>query len=78
MKSFYEYKYTVSAFRSQADLEAGSDYDTHADTLKEAKAKARYCLTEAFRESGEMTTRFGYAIVRKTGSTEIVFDCFAK
>lgn len=73
-----EYKYTISAFRSQADMEAGSDYDTHADTLKEAKQKARYCLTEAFRIYGEMSARFGYAIVRQAGSTEIIFDCFAK
>lgn len=69
--------YTIYAYRSQATVDSGSDYDTTADTLAEAKKRARYSVSEEFRQSAEMSTVLGYAQVRN-GSDEIVFDCFSK
>lgn len=69
-------KYTILAYRSQDTTSEGCDYDTTEDTLSAAKKRARYCVSETFRESCEMSQRFGYAQVRKDG--EIVFDCFSK
>lgn len=69
--------YTIYAYRSQETVDRGSDYDTTADTLAEAKKRARYTTSEAFRQSAEMTTRLSYAQVRNDAD-EIVFDCFSK
>ncbi len=71
------YKYQVHAFWSQDDVVNGSSWDAGFDTLKEAKKNARYCLTEEFRLSGEMSERFGYAEVQNYAG-ECVFDCFSK
>ncbi len=59
-------RYLVESFRSSESTHEGSDYDMRADTLKEAKERARYSVTEAFRVSGEMSTRFTYARVMDT------------
>lgn len=69
--------YTIYAYRSQETVDSGSDCDTTADTLAEAKKRARYMVSEAFRQSAEMSAVLGYAQVRN-GADEIVFDCFAK
>lgn len=70
--------YTIHAYRSQETVDKGSDYDTTADTVVEAKKRARYCLSEGFRQSAEMSTRLGYAKVTNDRTGECVFDCFAK
>lgn len=69
--------YTVRAYRSQETVDSGCDYDTTEDTLKEAKERARYCTSEEFRKSGEMSARFGYAMVT-TEEGGCVFDYCAK
>ncbi len=69
--------YTITAYRSQETVSEGSDYDTTADTLAEAKKRARYTVSEEFRKSGEMRAVFGYSQVRN-GADEIIFDCFSK
>jgi hypothetical protein len=69
--------YTIYAYRSQETVDSGCDYDTVADTLAEAKRRARYTVSEEFRQSGEMSTVLGYAQVRN-GADEVVFDCFSK
>lgn len=71
--------YTIRAYTSQEQEQRdGSAYDTSADTVADAKKQARYCLTEEFRRSGEMSARFGYAKVINDKTNECVFDCFAK
>ncbi len=65
-------RYTVVSFTIQ---DGSPVFDDQADTLAEAKRKARYFLSEAFRVSGEMTYRAGYARVENEQG-ECVFDCF--
>lgn len=67
-------KYTVYAYAS-GDSARGYDYETSADTLAEARKRARYCLSEEFRLSGEMSHRLAMAKVFN-GADECVFDCF--
>ncbi len=55
-------RYHVYAYAT-SDTSRGSAYDTPADTLREAKERARYCVSEAFRVSGEMSTRLTFARV---------------
>lgn len=45
-----------------------------AETLREAKQRARYMLSEAYRRSGEMSERLVYAEVRLGVEGECVFD----
>lgn len=72
-----EYKYFIYAYDSEETWEDGHLYETVADTIKEAKEKAKYSLSEAFRISGEMSARFGYArVLNRKG--ECVYDCFSK
>lgn len=66
--------YTIYAYRSQDTVSDGSDFDDTADTLKEAKRKAKHFISDEFRASAEMSERFGYAAVHKDG--ECVYDCF--
>ena len=69
--------YTIYAYRSQETIDDGCDYDTTADTLAEAKKRARYTVSEEFRQSAEMSTVLGYAQVRNEAD-EVIFDCFSK
>ena len=48
--------------------------DEMCQTLAEAKRRAKYCLTEDFRISGEMSEQFDYACVWADG--EILWDFF--
>jgi len=44
--------YLILGFQT-ADIDSGCDAERTADTLKEAKRKARYMLTEAYRRDSE-------------------------
>lgn len=70
-------KYRIHAYPTQDYISDGSHYDTSADTLAEAKSRARYCLTEEFRLSSEASRRLGYAQVLNQAG-ECVYDCFLK
>ena len=70
--------YSILAYRSQDTEREGCDYDTTADTLADAKKRARYCTSEEFRVSSESSSRLGYAKVINDSTGENVFDCFAK
>jgi hypothetical protein len=71
-------KITVLAAVSQEALERlGADVeDTHLDTLREAKARARYVLTDEFMRACESSQPLGYSQVRLNG--EVVADYFRK
>lgn len=64
--------YSIVSFTIQ---DGSPIFDDQADTLAEAKRKARHFLSEAFRLSCEMTYRAGYARVENSDG-ECVFDCF--
>jgi hypothetical protein len=67
---------TVLAAASLDALEAhGADVeDVHFETVAEAKRRARYLLTEAYRAASESGARLGYARVLVDG--ECRYDCF--
>ena len=65
---------TVLAATSQDTLETDA-FQTTWDTLKEAKARAKYYLTEEYAQVSE-SARLGYAQVLVNG--ECVADFFAK
>lgn len=50
-------RYRIEAFRSQDTAREGCDYDTEADTLADARRRARHCVSEEFRQSAEMSAR---------------------
>jgi hypothetical protein len=63
----------VLAAPSQAVLDNdGASVESKADTLKEAKQRARYYLTADYAKTTEMAEPFGYARVLVDG--ENVFD----
>lgn len=79
MNAKQEKKIEVRAgYGTPEELECkGYDYiDGFCGTVKEAKERAKYCLSEAFRISGEMSERFDYACV--CVDDEIRWDFFAK
>jgi hypothetical protein len=53
----------VLAARTQDELETkGADVeDVHFETVAEAKKRAKYLLTEAFRHTSESSDRLGYS-----------------
>ncbi len=67
--------YTIEAATTQDRVQDGQcDVVETADTLKEAKARAKYLLTSDFQISGEMSECLGYARVMLSG--ECVADFF--
>ena len=68
-------KYTVLAakdFRSL--LNNGADVTTGADTLTEAKSRARYYLTTEYMNRCEVSEQLGYSQVVKGFLDEVVID----
>jgi len=64
---------TVVAAPTQEALNvAGATIEVRCDTVKEAKTRARYYLTEGFARYSEMSEALGYAQVRVDGTN--VFD----
>jgi hypothetical protein len=73
-----EKRIEVLAGYTQTDVldgNIGVSYD-YFDTIKEAKAEAKYLLTEDYRLIGEMSEPFKYAQVLVNG--ECLYDFFAK
>lgn len=69
--------YHVKAARTQEKVEAGQcDVSCAADTLKEAKAKAKYMLSEEWARAAEMSEPFGYVAIVRDG--ELIDELFAK
>ncbi len=56
---------TVLAAETQETFNAQGPMfeETHCDTIKEAKARARYLLTEEYQHVIESSTRLGYSQV---------------
>lgn len=68
---------TVEAARTQLQVEAGQcDVVQDFDTVKEAKDRAKYYLTDEFRQASEASERLGYARVLVDGNC--VADYFGK
>lgn len=70
-------KYTVVAALNQESLERGADVDSQHDTLKEAKGRAQYYLTDRFAETCECSKTLGYSQVINNTTGECVADYFA-
>ena len=71
-------KYTVEAGHTQDQIKNdGFDVSYRADTLQEAKARARYLLSDEYRRASEASTRLGYAHVINAAG-ECVADYFNK
>jgi hypothetical protein len=67
-------KYQIYAYSTKS-TERGADHYSSEDTLGRAQKLARYFLSEDFRKSAEMSSRFEYArVVNEKG--QCVFDCF--
>ena len=66
---------TVRACRNADSYERGWDTEeTHIDTVKEAKERAKYFLTEEYRNASEASERLMYAQVVVNG--EVMHDYF--
>lgn len=67
---------TVLAFQSWQDFhnQSGAVAESTFDTLREARARARYYLTDAFQASGELAAPLHYSQVLVDG--ECVSDYF--
>jgi hypothetical protein len=61
--------YIVEAAHTQDDVEAGECvvYDDYCETLKEAKARTKYLLTDEYQRIGEMSEPFGFSQVLRDG-----------
>jgi hypothetical protein len=73
-------KYTIEAGTSPnpRDLDENGVNDVqHADTLADAKAKAKRMLSEQYARENEMSERQRYARVTATGSNEVLLDFFS-
>jgi hypothetical protein len=67
----------VLAADSQEALEArGAEIEFTFDAIKEAKAKAKYYLTEEYMNVCESSSRLGYSQVVVNG--EVAYDYFGK
>jgi hypothetical protein len=68
----------VRAFQSQSDFDnnSGCVVEFTFDTIKEAKARAKYYLTEEYRKSSEAADRLQYSQVVADG--QCVADFFGK
>jgi len=72
-----EKKITVAVAETQSDMDRiGPQWEDEFDTIKQAKAKAQYFLTEEYRNVIETTTVYGYAQVRVNG--ECLYDFFGR
>lgn len=56
-------KYVVLGFYTADDVNSGCDAESEADTLKEAKARARYMISEQARLDNEASKRLQRAQV---------------
>jgi hypothetical protein len=67
----------IRAGRTQEDVLRGQcDVITKCDTIKDAKNKARYYLTDYFQQSAELSEPLGYSQVVVNG--ECRYDYFRK
>lgn len=65
----------VRACRNADDYERGWDVeDTHLETIREAKARARYYLTDTFKDRCETSERLMYSQV--VVNDEVLYDYF--
>lgn len=72
-----EYKYEVRGYRKQSDVHGfGSQCEIGCDTLKEAKAKARFILTDESMRQSESSSPLGYSQVIQRFTGECVADFF--
>lgn len=71
-----EYKYQVNGYPSQDEFDKGSVREIAADTLKEAKEKAKRILTVAEARESESSRVLGYSQVIDRFSGEVVADFF--
>lgn len=79
------YNYGVNAY-SRIEIEAAFNQEAvqdgqcvvveSCDTIKEAKARVKYILSDDFRRSSELTNRIGYARIMADG--ECLYDYFGK
>ncbi len=69
-------KYLILAFYSRANVNQGCDADNTAITLPEAQRKARYMLSEEFREARGAARCMRYAKVVLARTGERVYSCF--
>lgn len=54
----------VYSARNQLAFETfGADDERECDTLKQAKAFAKYSLSDAYMQSGEMSEPFNYSVI---------------
>lgn len=68
-------KYLVAAGRTQESFERGWDIDYGCDTMKEARSRAKYLLTEEYMLAAEMSEPLGYSQVLNSKG-ECVADFF--
>lgn len=74
-----EDKYYVLAGRSQEDVQSGNaDVERKFDTLKEARAYAKYQLTEEAMRSAEASEPLNYAAVFDSDTKECLNDYFRR
>lgn len=63
--------YAVEAATTQEDVENGKcDVIDRCDPLKEAKARAKYLLSDVYQKITEMSSSFGYARILKNGELD--------
>ncbi len=68
---------TVAVAETQYDMDrTGPQWEDEFDTIKKAKEKAKYFLTEEYRNVIETTTVYGYSQVRVNG--ECLYDFFGR
>lgn len=67
-----ESKYIIRGYCS--DTEGGYDSENFADTLKEAKERARYMMTEEYLRVVESTVPVVYVEVINAKTEEVVLD----
>ena len=66
--------YQIAAYQT-AETDCGCDFDDEADTLTEARHKARHFLSPEFAASGEMSGRFSRVTVTDANG-DCVIDLF--
>ncbi len=67
-----EAKYSIRGYCSDAD--GGYDDESYADTLKEAKARARYMMTEEHMRVVETSVPVVYVEIVNLKTDEVVAD----
>ena len=66
-------QYYLYGYQS-GEANGGADAECSADTLKDAKAQAKYMLTDAYRRASEASECIKYVQVWR--GTDIVYDIF--